>query len=371
MALVPIFSAIRIIPRDENYLDRKSGSRGEIYLDADNQTLRIYNGSTPGGAALARADLTNVTNSAFLEKATAAGVGSGSGSSGSISIAADDSTQKVIDAGEVLSILGGNGISTATDDEGALTINNTASTFGGIAVSGQPTVTATSGEDVVTFVAGAGITLTTNSATKELTITGSGEGVASNSFSNISVGGQNTVVADSAADTLTLVGTAGITITTNNGSDTITFTGPGNISNFSGLTDVQVASLTLDQIYLPAITMLNVTNNGASSYSFDQYGATANPTVYAINGTTIAFNLNTLAGNHPVLIQDFSGTNYSVGLIHVSTTGTVSTGADAQGKISGVLYWKIPSDISGSYRYQCSLHGGMVGVISIKNFVSI
>ena len=148
MALVPIFSAIRIIPRDEGYLDRKSGSRGEIYLDADNQTLRIYNGSTPGGAALARADLTNVTNSDFLAKATASGVGGGSGSSGGISIAADDSTQRVIDAGEVLSILGGDGISTATDNEGALTINNTASTFGSIAVSGQTTVT-TAGTAVI------------------------------------------------------------------------------------------------------------------------------------------------------------------------------------------------------------------------------
>jgi plastocyanin len=57
--------------------------------------------------------------------------------------------------------------------------------------------------------------------------------------------------------------------------------------------------------------------------------------------------------------------------VHVSTAGVVSTGSSAQGKDSGTLYWKIPDVISGSYRYQCGSHAGMVGNISIKNFGSI
>ena len=48
-------------------------------------------------------------------------------------------------------------------------------------------------------------------------------GIASNSFSTFAVSGQSDVVADSTADTLTLVG-SGVTITTNAGTDTITFT---------------------------------------------------------------------------------------------------------------------------------------------------
>jgi len=35
------------------------------------------------------------------------------------------------------------------------------------------------------------------------------------------------------------------------------------------------------------------------------------------------------------------------------------------------LYWKIPSSISGGYRYQCGSHAPMVGSIQIKDFVSI
>ena len=31
MSLIPIFPGVRIVPRDEDYLDRKSGSRGEIF----------------------------------------------------------------------------------------------------------------------------------------------------------------------------------------------------------------------------------------------------------------------------------------------------------------------------------------------------
>lgn len=247
--------------------------------------------------------------------------------------------------------------------------------FGTVAVSGQDSVVAESDADTLTLVAGTNVTITTDSSTDSITISssgggGGGGGDVTEAFKTIAVAGNSSIVADSATDTLTLVGNAGVSITTNADTDTITISGPGSTTNFSGLTDVQVASLTIDKVYLPAITMLNVTNVGVSAYNFDQYSGN-NPTIYAISGTTIAFNLNTMEGNHPFLIQDFSGTNYNTGLVHVSTGGTVSTETDAQGKTSGVLYWKIPSSISGSYRYQCSLHGGMVGNITVKGFASI
>jgi plastocyanin len=193
-------------------------------------------------------------------------------------------------------------------------------------------------------------------------------GGGSDSFSTIAVAGQSSVVADSATDTLTLVAGTGISITTVAGTDTITITASGGgASAFDDLTDAVSASLTIDQIYLPAITMLAVTANGTSAYRFDQYGTTDDPTIYAINGTTIAFNLAGASG-HPFLIQDNTGLNYDTGLVHVSTSGTVSTGSAAQAKTSGTLYWKIPSAISGNYRYQCQSHLGMVGTITVKNF---
>jgi plastocyanin len=126
----------------------------------------------------------------------------------------------------------------------------------------------------------------------------------------------------------------------------------------------------VDKIYLPAITMLDVTANGSSAYRFDQYGTTDDPTIYAISGTTIAFNLAG-ASSHPFLIQTSGGSNYDTGLVHVTTTGTVTTGSSAQAKQSGTLYWKIPAGTTGNYRYQCAAHGAMFGVITIKDISAI
>ena len=238
--------------------------------------------------------------------------------------------------------------------------------FATISVAGQSSVVADSATDTLTLVAGSNITITTDAATDTITIAGSG--TTSDSFSTISVAGQSNVVADSGTDTLTLVAGTGISITTNAGSDTITITNSvsAGATAFTGLTDA--AGLTVDKFYLPAITRLDVTNSGASAYLFDQY-STNNPTVYAISGTTIAFNLN--VSGHPFLIQTGAGTNYDTGLTHVTTAGVVTTGSSAQGKTSGTLYWKIPQSISGTYRYQCSAHAPMVGGISIKDFAVV
>jgi plastocyanin len=189
-------------------------------------------------------------------------------------------------------------------------------------------------------------------------------------FTTIAVSGQSNVVADSPTDTLTLAAGTGISITTDAGTDTVTITSTasGGATAFTGLSDVSTASLTVDQIYLPAITSLAVGNSGASAYLFDQYSGN-NPTIYAISGTTIAFKIN--ASGHPFLIQDPAGNNYNTGLVHVTTSGIVTTGASAQGKDSGTLYWKVPFGISGGYRYQCSLHAPMVGSISVKDIAVI
>jgi plastocyanin len=240
--------------------------------------------------------------------------------------------------------------------------------FATIAVAGQSNVVADSATDTLTLVAGTGITITTDAGTDTITITNSGS--ASNSFSTVAVTGQSNVAADSATDTLTLAGGTGISITTDAGTDTVTITSTvaAGATAFTGLSDA--GSLTVDKFYLPAITILDVTANGTSAYRFDQYGTTDDPTIYAINATTIAFNLAGASG-HPFLIQDNTGTNYNTGLVHVTTGGVVTTGASAQGKTSGTLYWKIPDSISGNYRYQCQSHAGMVGTITIKNFATI
>jgi hypothetical protein len=119
----------------------------------------------------------------------------------------------------------------------------------------------------------------------------------------------------------------------------------------------------------PAITQLEVTNNGAMAYNFLNQYTGDNPALYAISATTIAFKLN--VPGHPFLIQDSVGANYNNGLVHVATDGTVTTGSNAQGKTSGTLYWQIPATLSGTYKYQCQLHSMMNGQINIKDITLI
>ena len=60
--------SLRIVPRKDDYLDRKRGTAGEIYFDRNSNSIRCYDGITPGGVELARNDLANVNADAVREK---------------------------------------------------------------------------------------------------------------------------------------------------------------------------------------------------------------------------------------------------------------------------------------------------------------
>lgn len=68
MATIPNFIAVRIIPRETDFLDRKSGLRGEIFYDRDLNTLRLYDGQTQGGISLAKENLENISIKNFRNK---------------------------------------------------------------------------------------------------------------------------------------------------------------------------------------------------------------------------------------------------------------------------------------------------------------
>ena len=258
--------------------------------------------------------------------------------------------------------------------------------------------------DNLTIAAGANVTVTrtdANTITIASTATGGGGGtvtdvsvVSSNGFAG-TVAGSTTTPAITLSTTLTGMikgnGTSLLAATANtdyqaplpsqsgNSGRYLTTDGSGTLSwgvvaagatAFTGLSDVPVG-LTIDKIYLPAITMLTVGVDGSVAYTFDQYAGN-NPTIYAISGTTIAFNLAWTIGNHPFLIRS-GGVNYTTGLVHVSTAGVVSTGGGALGKNSGTLYWKIPASASGTFQYVCSNHidAGMFGTITVKAFSTL
>ena len=92
--------------------------------------------------------------------------------------------------------------------------------FGNITVSGQSTIQADQTGDTLDFVAGSGISITTDASNDRITISASGGG-ASNAFKTIAAGGNN-IVADSSTDTVTLVAGSNVTISSDSTTDTIT-----------------------------------------------------------------------------------------------------------------------------------------------------
>lgn len=152
---------------------------------------------------------------------------------------------------------------------------------------------------------------------------------------------------------------------TKDGSGDLLIIGSKTTSNVVESGNLYFSNVRAIDAVQPAKTELEVTTSGSSAYLFDQYSGN-NPTIYVNAGDTIAFSLGNFS-SHPFMIRDSSGgSNYNTGLSHVARDGTLVTGASAQGKTSGVLYFKVPYVLAGQTKvYQCSSHGGMVGTIQI------
>ena len=379
----PALNNIRIIPREAEYLNRKLGARGEVFYDQADNTLRLYDGQTSGGIPLLKADLSNLTvqiSSVILADSPPIGVESGT-------IWVDTSNLKLYVY--------------YSDGSGSQWVQPTTPSYGGGAGGGgatavvdltDVTITNPTSGQVLKYngtkwvngtdnVGGGGggasildelsdVVVSSPSTNQVLKFNGSAWANSSESsaFSTIAVTGQSNVIAASANASLTFTAGTGIAITTNTSTNAVEIHNEYAINSWGDISDVASAGLTVDKVYLPAITRLVVTNRLAAAYQFDQYTGD-NPTIYAISGTTIAFDLQ--CTGHPFQIQSPAGAAYNIGLIHVSTAGIVSTGSSAQGKTSGTLYWKVPNDISGGYRYQCADHVGMVGSLTVKSFAGL
>jgi hypothetical protein len=166
-------------------------------------------------------------------------------------------------------------------------------------------------------------------------------------------------------ETVQFIGGAGISTATDADGNITISNSFASATAFVNLAEADVANLTIDQIYEPAIAVLRVDNVGTTAYTFNSHYTGNNPTIFALAGTTIAFHLAAIPGL-PFQIQDPTGVAFNSNLVHVAVNGTVSTGSAAQNKDSGTLYWRIPESISGNYRYQCSSFAPMVGAITIK-----
>ena len=409
----PVVDRIRIIPRPSDFLSRNSGSSGEVFFNRETNSLRVYSGNAVGGFEIARADLSNIDNAVFAQKITE--VGETESGSTALGVAVGDTTPEEFINGSlwlnsesgVLYVYINDGNSeqwvqpapriadfdqnlTALDFPSDPTVGDTyasdsitwqwdgaawsileqagsngTTAFSTISVPGESTLTADT-DNTLTISAGSNVSITTDSTNNIITISATSEGEASeqNLFSTFS-GDSGSVTASSPADTLTISGGTGIT--TSLSGSTLTITQSEQITTFSALTEANNAGLTIDQIYEPAVVMFRVNNVSTQAYTFQPHHDGENPEIYVLSGATAAFDLSEISG-HPFALQDSIGNNLTEGIIHVATDGTVSTGADAQGKVSGTLYWRIKETLFGTYRYQCLNHAAMVGPITIKRF---
>ena len=249
--------------------------------------------------------------------------------------------------------------------------------FGTISVAGQDDIVADTNSDTLTFVAGSNVTLVTNPAGDAITINSTGGGggggdTNQNAFSVVSVLGQNNVEADSVTDTLSLVAGTGIILTTNQASDSVTITASAGVTSFGTLTDIQAASIDVHDVYEHAIATLRMGNIGTSAYTINSHYSGNNPTITVLTGTTIAFDLDDIGG-HPFELQDNTLTGLTSNLAHVAADGTVSLDSNAQGKSSGMLYWRVADNLTNNttYVYQCTSHSAMFGSMKIKNMDNI
>jgi surface protein len=128
---------------------------------------------------------------------------------------------------------------------------------------------------------------------------------------------------------------------------------PDNFTNLSALTEEN------NPIWgkCPTSFSINVTASSSSNYSLSGTDRNGNisgndPNLTFEVGDTINFEVN--ASGHPFYLKTSAGTG----------TGNQISGITNNGTTNQTISWTPTS--TGTFYYQCSLHGGMVGTITIQ-----
>ena len=233
-----------------------------------------------------------------------------------------------------------------------LSISSTAATeaFKTIAVSGQSNVVADSAADTLTLVAGTGITLTTSPTNDSVTITSTGtSGGATEAFKTIAIAGQSDVVADSAADTLTLIAGTGVALTTSPNNDSVTISaGEGAAEAFktiavSGQSNV-VADSAADTLNLVAGSNMTITTIATGdSITFAASGGSGGGDAFrtiAVSGQSdvvadsAADTLTLVAGSNMTITTNATGDSITFTALNTQNDDSLITDADGDTKIT-------------------------------------
>ena len=210
--------------------------------------------------------------------------------------------------------------------------------FKTISVSGQNNVVADSATDTLTLVAGSNMTITTNQSGDTITFASSGGGGSQNLFSTFAVSGQNNVVADSTTDTLTFVAGSGITLTTDNSADSITIAATASaITVQDEGSALSTAATTLNFVGAGvtasgtgATKTITISGGGGSQNVFSNIGVSGQGTIQADSTTdTLTFE----AGSGISLATDTTNDKLTI-----TATGGAASVANAASSIKEFKY---------------------------------
>ena len=251
---------------DQNIFQNVLAGGQTITADTPSDTLAFVAGTGISVLGNASADEITITNSApNVDQNIFAGIQFGA----NIITPSTSSTN--------LTLASGGGIDFSLNNSTKeLTFTNTSpnvdqNIFANVAVSGQPTITTASTNEVLTFVAGTNVSLTTDNSTKAITINSTASGGNQNLFSEIAVTGSGSnIVADSNTDTLTFTAGSGISINANPTTDTISITNTSpNVNQnlfetFNADTGSYVAAAATDEFNIVGGTGISTSITGST-----------------------------------------------------------------------------------------------------------
>ena len=238
--------------------------------------------------------------------------------------------------------------------------------FSTISVASQSDVVADSLDDTLTLVAGTDIVITTNAGLDTITIASAAAAV--NSFETIVVSGQSDVVADSSTDTLTFVAGTNMTITTNAGLDTITFTSADDQDLFdtiavSGQSDV-VADDPNDTLTFVAGSGINITTNaGLDTVTFETTGA-GGGIFGGISAEGNATSTTLTVQNTYIQVTVFDTDDPSNGTTPDNTTDDITIATAGTYLIGCHISYQI-ADSGEEYEFEIRRNNGVTGFLNV------
>ena len=250
---------------------------------------------------------------------------------------------------------------------GGATVNS----FSRIAISGQVNVNATSLNDTLTFIAGSGISFTTDATSRTVTInslggggSSSNSGTSSSGFGVITVSGQSNIIASRATDSIQFVAGTNISLATNPTTKAITISSTGGGGGSGGGSSILVAPVTTGVFPM-------VLSSGADAISpqllYAQTSVTLNAATGVMNVTATQSQWADLAENYladsayePGTVLEFGG-DYEVtvasdesrriaGVVSTKPSHLMNTGLVGETVVAVALQGRVPCKVRGKIR---------------------